>query len=155
MFYNRNGLTQQISSQEEFLMKNLLKFSLAYLIAGLAVGVFFREFTKLYGFAGETALAAVHTHLLILGMLMFLLLLLFEKAFSLSSSKKWRPFLYFYNIGIALTAALMLMRGILQVQGIVESAAVAGIAGIGHILTAIGLIFLFLSLFERVSRSEK
>ena len=49
-------------------MKKLLNTSMAYMIAALAGGVFYREFTKFNGYAGETALGKVHTHLFVLGM---------------------------------------------------------------------------------------
>ena len=47
-------------------MKKLLNTSMAYMIAALAGGVFYREFTKFNGYAGETALGKVpvsYTHL--------------------------------------------------------------------------------------------
>ncbi|MFR9117452.1 MAG: DUF2871 family protein [Merdibacter sp.] len=53
-------------------MKKLMNLSLVYLIAALAFGVFYREFTKLNNFAGETMLRAVHTHLFMLGVVALL-----------------------------------------------------------------------------------
>ena len=38
-------------------MKKYLNLSLAYAVAAMAGGVFYREFTKLNGFVGVTALA--------------------------------------------------------------------------------------------------
>lgn len=136
-------------------MKKNLKVAFIYLIAGLAAGVFFREFTKLSGFDGTTALGTVHTHFLLLGMVIFLLLALFEQSLTLSASKKWKPFLAVYNIGLVIAAAMMLTKGVLQVQGQTSTAMIAGIAGTGHILIAIGFILLFLILFERVGQKEK
>ncbi len=136
-------------------MKKNFKIAFIYLIAGLAAGVFFREFTKLSGFEGITALSTVHTHLLVLGMVIFLLVALFEQSLSLSMSKKWKPFFAIYNIGIVVAAITMLIKGILQVQGQASTAMIAGIAGIGHILIAVGLILLFLILFERAAIKEK
>ena len=40
-------------------------------------GVFYREFTKLNGYTGVTALGKVHTHLFLLGMVMFLIIAVF------------------------------------------------------------------------------
>lgn len=136
-------------------MKKNLKVSFIYLLAGLAAGVFFREFTKFNHFDGMTALGTVHTHLLVLGMAVFLLLALFEQSLTLSASKKWKPFLAVYNIGLVIAAIMMLIKGVLQVQGQTSTAMIAGIAGAGHILIAIGFILLFLILFERVSVKEK
>ena len=136
-------------------MKKLLKVSFIYLLAGLAGGVFFREFTKFNAFGGVTALGTVHTHLLVLGMAVFLLLALFEQSLELSASKKWKPFLCVYNIGIVIAAAMMLVKGVLQVQGQASTAMIAGIAGAGHILIAGGFILLFLILFERADEKGK
>lgn len=136
-------------------MKKVLKISFIYLLAGLAAGVFFREFTKFNGFDGITALGTVHTHLLVLGMIVFLLVALFEHLFTLSASKKWKPFLAVYNVGLVIAAAMMLTKGVLQVQGQTSTAMLAGIAGIGHILIAVGLIILFLILFERTGQKSK
>ena len=58
-------------------MKRYLNISLAYAIAAMAGGVFYREFTKYNSFTGVTSLGKVHTHLFLLGMLMFLIVALF------------------------------------------------------------------------------
>lgn len=59
-------------------------------------------------------------------------------------------FLLIYNIGVPLTAFMMVVRGILQVLGTELSkgagAAISGIAGIGHILTGIGIILLIVAM---------
>ncbi len=136
-------------------MKKILKVSFIYLLAGLAAGVFFREFTKLSNFDGITALGTVHTHLLVLGMIVFLLIALFDHTLGISQSKKWKPFLCVYNIGIVIAAAMMLTKGVLQVQGQTSTAMIAGIAGVGHILIGVGLILLFLMLFERADQKAK
>lgn len=58
-------------------MKKLWNTSMIYLILALAGGVFYREFSKFHGYTGRTTLAYVHTHLLVLGMFLFLLTILF------------------------------------------------------------------------------
>ena len=58
-------------------MKRYLNISLAYAVAAMVGGVFYREFTKWNGFTGVTALGKVHVHLFLLGMVMFLLVALF------------------------------------------------------------------------------
>ncbi len=58
-------------------MKKLINTSFLYLILALAAGVFYREFTKFNSFTGKTTLAVVHTHLFVLGVLLFLILALF------------------------------------------------------------------------------
>ena len=58
-------------------MKKCLNLSLVYAIAAMAGGVFYREFTKWNGYTGVTALGKVHTHLFLLGMVLFLIAALF------------------------------------------------------------------------------
>ena len=131
-------------------MKKYLNLSLAYAIAAMAGGVFYREFTKWNGFDGVTVLGKVHTHLFLLGMLVFLVTALFAAHRDLRQIRSFRVFLWLYNIGVPLTAAMMLLRGVTQVLGLSLSsaadAALSGVAGIGHILTGAGLILLLLSL---------
>ncbi|MEG2596769.1 MAG: DUF2871 family protein, partial [Ruthenibacterium sp.] len=61
-----------------------------------------------------------------------------------------------YNIGVPLTAVMLLVRGIPQVLGLTLSsgmtAAISGIAGIAHILTGLGIILLLLSL-KKIAKS--
>lgn len=131
-------------------MKKYLDFSLAYAIAAMAGGVFYREFTKFNGFTGVTALGKVHAHLFLLGMLVFLVVALFAAHNDPAKIRTFRVFLWTYNIGVPLTAIMLLVRGVTQVLGLDltagASAALSGIAGIGHILTGIGIILLLVSL---------
>ena len=134
-------------------MRKCLDFSLTYAIAAMVCGVFYREFTKYQDFTGVTALGKVHAHLFLLGMVMFLIVALFVMHWNLDGQKKFRWFLRTYNIGVPLTAAMLLVRGVTQVLGLPlttgASAAMSGIAGIGHILTGVGLILLLLALRDR------
>ena len=131
-------------------MKKYLNHSLVYAIAAMAGGVFYREFTKLQGFTGVTALGKVHTHLFLLGMLVCLMVALFAERLNLTGIRSFRIFQWTYHIGVPLTAVMLLVRGITQVLGLTlskgASAAISGIAGIGHILTGVGIILLLVSL---------
>ncbi len=131
-------------------MKKYLNHSLVYAIAAMAGGVFYREFTKLQGFTGVTALGKVHTHLFLLGMLVCLMVALFAERLDLTGIRSFRIFQWTYHIGVPLTAVMLLVRGITQVLGLTlskgASAAISGIAGIGHILTGVGIILLLVSL---------
>lgn len=133
-------------------MKKYVNYALGYAIAAMIGGVFYREFTKFSGFTGVTALGKVHTHLFLLGMVVFLLVALFSAHQDLRSSKKFRVFMCMYNAGVPLTALMMAVRGVTQVLGMTlsrgASASISGIAGIGHILTGVGLVLLLLSLRE-------
>ena len=131
-------------------MKKYLNYSLGYAIAAMVGGVFYREFTKWNGFTGVTALGKVHAHLFMLGMLVFLVVALFAAHNDLAKQKTFRVFMYLYNIGLPLTAVMLVARGIPQVLHIALSAgavaAISGVAGIGHILIGTGLILLLISL---------
>ncbi|WP_327240750.1 MULTISPECIES: DUF2871 family protein [unclassified Streptomyces] len=54
-----------------------------YMILGVVSGLYHRELTKHNGFDGDTQLSVVHTHLLALGMLAFLIVLALDKLFTL------------------------------------------------------------------------
>ena len=131
-------------------MKKMLNLAFAYAVAAMAGGVFYREFTKFNGFTGVTALGKVHTHLFLLGMLVFLVIALYAGQYDLGKEKTFRPFLWTYNIGVPLTSVMLLVRGVTQVRCLPlskgTSAAISGVAGIGHILTGVGLVLLLLTL---------
>ena len=131
-------------------MKKYVNISLVYAVAAMAGGVFYREFTKFNQFTGVTALGKVHTHLFLLGMLVFLLVALFAGRLELEKQKGFALFMKLYNVGVPLTAVMMLVRGVTQVLALPlsrgASAAISGVAGVGHILTGVGLVLLLLSL---------
>ncbi|MER7014745.1 DUF2871 domain-containing protein [Saccharopolyspora sp. NPDC000359] len=127
-------------------MKKLYWAALVYMVLGLAAGMYYRELTKVQEFTGDTQLAGLHTHLLALGMLFFLVVLALDKAFGLSGNRLFTLFFWFYNAGLALTAAMMAVHGTMTVFGVASSAAISGIAGLGHILVTLGLVHLFLGL---------
>ena len=131
-------------------MKKMLNLAFAYAVAAMAGGVFYREFTKFSGFVGETALGKVHPHLFLLGMLVYLVIALYAAHNDLGKLRSFRAFLWCYNIGVPLTAAMMVVRGVPQVLGLTlsnaASASISGLAGIGHILTGAGIVLLLVSL---------
>lgn len=132
-------------------MKKLYHAAFTYMIAGLASGLFYREFTKANDFIGDSQLSVVHTHLLALGMLFFLSVLALDKIFNLSGLRMFTAFFWTYNAGLALTTAMMTLSGVLTVQGTTPSAAIAGISGLGHIGLTAGLVLLFITLGKRVT----
>lgn len=140
-------------------MKKLINLSLTYAIAGMAGGVFYREFTKWNGFTGVTALGKVHVHLLMLGTVIFLIAALFAKVTPLQAQRLYRPFLIAYNIGVPLTAIMLVVRGILEVRAVPLSAAlnasISGISGIAHIITGTGLVLLLLALRKAADAATK
>ncbi len=131
-------------------MKKYLNFSLIYAIAAMVTGVFYREFTKWNGYTGVTTLGKVHVHLFLLGMMVYLMIALFATHQETQKYKTFRIFLWVYNIGLPLTAVMMVVRGVTQVLSIslssAANASISGIAGIGHILTGTGIVLLLVSL---------
>jgi hypothetical protein len=125
-----------------------------YMILGLVSGLFYREFTKAKHFTGDSQLGLLHTHLLALGMLFFLIVLALEKLFALTANRRlFTWFFWTYNSGLAVTVGMMVVHGTQTVLGQETSDAVSGIAGLGHILLTVGLILLFVNLGRRLSAS--
>ena len=133
-------------------MKKLINISGIYGLLALISGVFFREFTKAYNFTSHTSLGVAHVHLMVLGAFLFLVLSLFSRDTCIMDTGKFKKFMVTYNIGLPFMVIMFYVRGIIQVKSIEVSKAmngmISGIAGISHLLVAIGLVFLFLSLKE-------
>lgn len=138
-------------------MKRYMNVALVYAVLAMVGGVFYREFTKFNGFTAKTTLGVVHTHYFLMGMVFFLLLLLLEKNFSFTGKKTGR-ILVAYHIGLNLTAVMFVVRGITQVletslsSGM--SAAISGVAGIGHILLGVSLVLLLVQIKRSVSGTK-
>ncbi|MET8143109.1 DUF2871 domain-containing protein [Sphaerisporangium sp. NPDC005288] len=131
-------------------MKKLYYAAHTYMILGVVSGLYYRELTKMNDFTGDTQLGVVHTHLLALGMLFYLLVLALEKLFTLSASKLFNWSFWVYNAGLALTVLMMIIHGTQTVLGAKTSAAISGIAGLGHIVLTVGLILFFVNLGKRI-----
>lgn len=134
------------------MQRKLYRFSLFFLILGLALGVFYREFTKYSAFTGTTALSVLHTHTLVLGFLMFLLLLVLERLFELSAHRSFTKSLVVYLIGLLGLIGTLGWRGILQVQG-GDFAGLPHISGTFHLILAVGLVWIMLILKKRLKNA--
>lgn len=130
------------------MIKKYLNASIVYAALALACGVFYREFTKYAGFTGRTSLAFLHTHYFMLGMFFFLALVLLERAFSFSGQKGVSGWIAVYHVGLNITTACLLLRGLAQATETTLSAglngALSGTAGIGHILLGASLLALLI-----------
>ena len=139
-------------------MKRYINAALLYAFLAMAGGVFYREFTKFNGFTGKTTLSVVHTHYFLLGMVLFLLLLLLEKSFSFTGPKTGLV-LAVYHVGLNLAALMLVVRGVAQVlsPGLSSgmSAAISGMAGIGHILLGVSLVILLGQIRRSVAAGRK
>ncbi|GAA3167429.1 hypothetical protein GCM10010486_37680 [Nonomuraea roseoviolacea subsp. carminata] len=127
-------------------VRRLLNTAHIYMIVGLVSGFFYRGLTKLNDFTGDTQLGLVHTHALALGMLVFLLVLVLEKQFGLTSNRLFGWFFWVYNAGLVLSLVMMTLHGTLTVLGRPSGDAIALAAGLGHVLLTVGLVLLFITL---------
>lgn len=138
-------------------MKKLLKSALTYLIVGLVAGVFAREFPRFVdsaNFVEESQLPVLHTHALALGLFVFLFLLILAKTFNIHQHKHFNKFFITYNVGLAMTLAMMFIHGIWVAVGNNPHPAFSGVAGIGHIIITVGFALLFKILFDQVKSLE-
>lgn len=121
-------------------MQKYFKLSTFYLVLGLMLGIFYREFTRMSGFTGTTTLSLVHTHTLVLGFIFFILVLLLDKNFEISKNKNFKKWLIAYNVGLIYLISTLVFRGILQVNNL-EFAGLSHISGLGHAILGISLIW--------------
>ena len=128
---------------EVLMMKHCINYSIVYTVLAIIGGMLYREFTKMDDYTGWTTLSVVHAHYFILGMMFFLIL----GSVSMNMNLKINRAVLFYNVGLNLTAIMLVVRGIVQVLGFnVVSALISGIAGIGHIILGVSLILILLDI---------
>ncbi|MDU1580328.1 DUF2871 domain-containing protein [Finegoldia magna] len=134
----------------DFRANNLFANSITILIMGLIGGVFYREFTKFYGFTDATHLGKVHVHTLVLGFVVSLLLYLLAKDMGDAKSLK-KPYAI-YLAGLTFTIANMVVIGIYEVvregSDVIVRAAIDGTSGIGHIVLAVGIVWMFVRTYN-------
>ena len=126
--------------------KKYFKTSFIYLIFGLFLGAFYREYTRIIGFTGHTSLRVAHTHTLVLGFILFLILSIFAKSFDLKEDRKEKRFFNTYNFSLILVIGTIIARGFYQIYDLNSAslnAAISEIAGIGHIAISFAFYFLY------------
>ncbi|WP_320128916.1 DUF2871 domain-containing protein [uncultured Sphaerochaeta sp.] len=133
-------------------MKKLYYSAFISAIIGLALGVFYREYTKLGGFTGVTTLSLLHVHTLVLGCLFFLIVLALDKLFALTNQRQFLAWFICYHIGLWGLVITLAIRGIMQVNG-TDMIGFNHIAGTFHTILGIGLIWFFL-LLNRAIKTE-
>lgn len=141
---------------KDFTRRNLLNSSLSYLILGLSLGVFYREFTKAFNFYEENHLSKLHPHTLVLGFILTITLYLLVKDIE-SKIKVLKKTFKIYNFGLLLTISAMALYGIYDVVGIEKEAfmvsSLSGISGLGHIFLGTSLVMLFLKARSLVEKN--
>lgn len=130
----------------------LLRMVAVWTAVGLASGLGYRELTRATEFSGATQLSVVHTHTLVLGTMVGLILLTLERLYVLHSDRRFTWLLLLWNIGLGLTATGLAVKGSLQVLGSAAagSPALAGLSGTGHIVIAAAFAVLLLVLRARI-----
>lgn len=131
-------------------MRKLYYSAVIYTGVGLLSGLFYRELTKAQDFTGDTQLSVIHTHLLTLGTLFFLVAVALEKVLHLSRGRFFNAFFWTYQAGLILTVGIMTVHGTMTVLGKTAGPAISGMAGLGHVLLTLALVFFFLCLHDRV-----
>ena len=134
-------------------MKKYYYLSFTYLILGLIAGVFYRELTRMSDFTGQTVLKGVHTHLLVLGFIFFLVVLILDQLFKLSQYRGSKAWFIAYHVGFVATVATMVARGIAQVKGF-DIAGLSHMAGLAHAILGITLVW-FMIILGKGIKTEK
>lgn len=128
-------------------MKKLINTAFIYAIVGMVAGVFYREFTKIIGYTGLSNLSVLHTHVFVLGMIMFLIVAALSTQLDIVNHEKFSKFYKTYNLGLILTITMLFARGMTQALEIGLSnglnASISGISGLAHIILAAGIMYLF------------
>ena len=131
-------------------MNRLMNTAFAYMVLGLVSGLGYREYTKATDTLGvDSQLSTLHTHFLALGMIVFLVVLALDALFGLSGRRSFTVFYWTYNVGLLMTVVMQAVRGILTLDGqdpATTTAAIPGIAGLGHMILTVGLVALFVAL---------
>lgn len=130
-------------------MKKLYYTSLFYVVLGLLSGISYREITKANDFTGPTVLAGLHTHILVLGFVFFLLALILAKLFDVHQAKSFGAWYMVYNVGLLITIGAMATRGMLQINGD-DISYLPHIAGLGHMILGSSMVWLLILLGKRV-----
>lgn len=140
-------------------MKKVMNTAIIYFVAAMVGGVFYREFTKLNTFSGQTVLGVVHTHLLALGVALFLFTAILFKVTNLENNRLYKRFFALYNISLPLMVTMMIVRGIVQVKELTISnrinAMISGISGLTHIGVAIALFLFLRAVKKELMEGEK
>lgn len=134
------------------MLTTLYRSAAVWTAAGLAGGLFYREFTKAHDVEGGTQLALVHTHALALGTTVLLVLMALVAALGPRVGLAFRWGVHTWNAGLALTVGGLLVKGCLQVlkNPTADSPAIAGVSGLGHMILTTAFVLIFVGLAPTV-----
>lgn len=135
--------------QPAFNLRSILELSTVSLVLGLVAGVFQRGVSRIYGAGDPASLVSLHTHSLVLGFA-GLLLIYYVLALRDRDPRSVRTPIYLWVSGLVLTILMMTIQGLTQIlgtaPGTVLLVVVSSLAGLGHILLAVGLVWTMLIL---------
>ena len=145
---------------KEFKSVNILNISFVYLVMGLAAGVFCREFTKFNSFYDKTTLGILHVHSIVVGFISLLLLWsILRNIDTTELIKKFKRPILSWTGGLYFTIVTMIVRGISQIVGEgylpFPDTILAGIAGGGHLILGVSIVWIILELIKREKRNIK
>lgn len=129
---------------------NIFGLSFANLIMGFIGGVFYREFTKFYGFTAPNHLGKIHVHVLVLGFITMLLLYIVTSKMNDEQMNILKKPIHIFEAGLVFTVVNMFIIGIYEVVGMnnIKIAALNGMSGLGHIILAVGLVWTVVKIFN-------
>src|SRR5699024_1134130 len=109
-------------------MKKVMFSTALYTLSGMMSALFNSEMSKAENFSCYSQLNVTHTHLLVLGTIMFLIFMVIEHQLKLTQHHTlFNYFFYVYHIGVLLTVAMQFINGIATMKGFEVSPAIAGI----------------------------
>ncbi|MGX8795009.1 DUF2871 family protein [Fusibacter sp. JL298sf-3] len=135
------------------MIKKLYYSAFFYTLVGLTSGVFYRAFTKIHAFTEKTPLSYLHVHALVLGTVVFLIALILDKQFNMSSLKGVRFWFYLYHIALLGLLGTLAARGVLTVTGGTFNG-LSHIAGLFHALLGGALIYWLILLGKKIRISQ-
>lgn len=139
-------------------MKKIVNTALIYAIIAMLCGILYREGSRFLELTESTYWSLTHTHFFVLGMFFFLIVLVLEKEFHITTDKKFNIFYIIYNLGLIITGIMLWIRGMIDIVGNISSTydkMVSGISGIGHILLGVGIILFFIILNNKIKGKNK
>ncbi len=133
-------------------MKKLLNAAFAYGLAGILAGLAYQLLLQVWCCPEYAPLAGVHSHLLVMGMLLFLVLLALEKVLHLTCDHGFCAFYITYNVGLAGAAIVMALNSLEYLCALPYELTwfLCFLGAAFHILLAVGLGLLYGVLRRRI-----
>lgn len=146
-------------------MKKYIIISFLFMVLGIACGVFYREFSKAYEVVNTyTTLGVAHSHFLVLGSILTLVIGLVTIKVDKSNSILFNTSLIVFVVGVLGSGLMLLTRGIFDVldkSALIEynipkpiNGILSGVSGCFHAVLGVGVVLIFTSWLLK-NKSEK